>query len=188
VRAKLLALARSTIDRYLSGEKQSDLSAYVDLIGLPPEAKLRAGAFVTLKRQGHLRGCIGSIYPRQPLWHAVVGNAIHAAVHDHRFPPVKREETGDLDIEISVLTAPRDIAGPEAFHVGTHGIILEKHGKRAVFLPQVAPEQGWDREETLSHLARKAGLPADAWREGTRFWVFEAQVFGERDVERPSSG
>ncbi len=69
----------------------------------------------------------------------------------------------------------------EDFVVGKHGIIIEKNGRRATFLPQVAPEQGWDRETTLAHLARKAGLPADAWRTGTRFWVYEAIVFGEKE-------
>ena len=179
--AKLLALARTTIERYLSGERHEDLAAYADMSALPAEAKLRAGAFVTLKTKGRLRGCIGSIYPRQPLWEAVVGNAIHAAVHDQRFSPVKKEELAGIDIEISVLSPPREIPGPEGFQVGTHGIIIEKQGKRAVFLPQVAPEQGWNREETLSHLARKAGLSSDAWREGTQFWIFEAQVSGEKE-------
>ena len=92
-----------------------------------------------------------------------------------------RDELKGIAIEISVLTPPQDIPGPEAFQVGKHGIILEKQGKRAVFLPQVAPEQGWNREQTLTHLAQKAGLSADAWRKGTRFWVFEAQVFGEKE-------
>ncbi len=181
VRAQLLALARSTIRRHLAGEvKGRDYAAYVDMEKLAAVAKLRAGAFVTLKREGHLRGCIGSIYPHQPLWEAVVSNAINAAVNDRRFPNVELKELAALHIEISVLTPPREIAKPEEFQVGKQGIILEKNTRRAVFLPQVAPEQGWDRDETLNHLARKAGLPAEAWREGTRFWVFEAQVFGEK--------
>jgi AmmeMemoRadiSam system protein A len=180
-RRKLLALARSTIRRYLSGERGEDLSSYVAPAELPPDSKLRAGAFVTLKREGRLRGCIGSIYPHQPLWEAVVGNAIHSAVHDRRFSAVEKSELDAIDIEVSVLTPPREVGGPEEFDVGAHGIIIEKEGRRAVFLPQVAPEQGWDREQTLSHLAVKAGLPSDAWREGTRFWVFEAQVFGEKE-------
>ena len=178
---RLLGLARQTIRSYLAGKRETDLGSYVNFGELPDEAKYRAGAFVTLKKKGILRRCIGAIQPRQPLWEAVVGNAIHAAVHDRRFPAVTAEELDDLDIEISVLTAPREVPGPQEFRVGTHGIIIEKEKKRAVFLPQVAPEQGWDRDETLTHLARKAGLPGDAWREGTRFWIFEAQVHGENE-------
>jgi AmmeMemoRadiSam system protein B/AmmeMemoRadiSam system protein A len=178
-RAALLALARSTIERFLSGERHRDPAVYVDLENLPAAAKFMAGAFVTLKRAGNLRGCIGAIYPRQPLWKAVVENAIHAAWNDRRFAHVEKAELPELSVEISVLTPPREIPSPEGFEVGRHGIICEKEGRRAVFLPQVAPEQGWDREETLNHLARKAGLAPDAWREGARFWVFEAQVFGE---------
>jgi len=179
-RSFLLKLARSTIQRYLAGQRYRDPSGYVDPSELPEETKYRAGAFVTLKKGNMLRGCIGSIYPSQPLWEAVVSNAINAAVNDPRFPPMRPEELKEVWIEISVLTPPREIQGPEAFQVGRHGIILEKNGRRAVFLPQVAPEQGWGREETLDHLSLKAGLPRDAWREGARFWVFEAQVFGEK--------
>ena len=87
-------------------------------------------------------------------------------------------ELKDLEVEVSVLTPPRPIASWEEFRVGEHGIILSKGGRRAVFLPEVAVEQGWTREETLSHLARKAGLPADAWREGASFAVFTSTKFG----------
>jgi AMMECR1 domain-containing protein len=71
------------------------------------------------------------------------------------------------------------VAGPGDIDVGTHGVILEKNGHRALFLPQVAVEQGWDRETMLDHLARKAGLPTDGWRSGAEFQVFTAQVFGK---------
>ncbi|HAK97229.1 MAG TPA: hypothetical protein DCM87_20125, partial [Planctomycetes bacterium] len=176
---KLLALARTVIVRYLAGERHEDPSAYVDWAALPAEARFKAGAFVTLKERGGLRGCIGTIMPEEALWEAVVTNAINAAVRDRRFEPVEKNEVGELSIEISVLTPPREVKGPEEFIVGTHGILIEKGGRRAVFLPQVAPEQGWNREQTLDHLVMKAGLAPGAWREGTRFWVFEAQVFGE---------
>ena len=146
---------------------------------LPPEARFKAGAFVTLKKRGELRGCIGTIMPEEALWEAVVKNAINAAARDRRFAPVAKEEAGEISIEISVLTPPREVKSPEEFTVGRHGILMEKAGRRAIFLPQVAPEQGWNREQTLDHLAVKAGLAPEAWREGTRFWVFEAQVFGE---------
>jgi MEMO1 family protein len=176
---KLLALARTTIARYLGGERHEALSAYVDWTTLPAETKFKAGAFVTLEKKGELRGCIGTILPEDALWEAIVGNAINAAVNDYRFGAVRKEELAALSLEISVLTTPREVKGPEEFLVGKHGILIEKNGRRAVFLPQVAPEQGWNREQTLDHLAAKAGLEAGAWRTGTRFWVFEAQVFGE---------
>jgi AmmeMemoRadiSam system protein A len=178
---KLLALARATIACRLAGERKDALSAYVDWKTLPADAKFKAGAFVTLKKNGELRGCIGTIQPEDALWEAIVGNAINAAVNDYRFGPVKKEELQALSIEISVLTPPREVKGPDDFVVGKHGILIEKGARRAVFLPQVAPEQGWNREQTLDHLALKAGLEAGAWRTGTRFWVFEAQVFGEDD-------
>ena len=148
------------------------------LDGLPAGLKSPAGAFVTLKRHGDLRGCIGTIEPREPLYQAVLDNGDNAARHDPRFRPVQASELKDLEVEVSVLTPPRPVAGWEEFRVGEQGIILSKGGRRAVFLPEVAVEQGWTREETLSHLARKAGLPADAWREGASLAVFTSTKFG----------
>jgi len=107
--------------------------------------------------------------------------AIESSQHDWRFAPVKAEELKDIEIEISVLTVAREVPGYEDFEVGTHGIIIRKGEDRgAVFLPQVAVEQKWDRAETLSHLCLKAGLAPDAWREqDMKFFVFTAQVFDE---------
>jgi AmmeMemoRadiSam system protein B/AmmeMemoRadiSam system protein A len=139
---------------------------------LPESLRAPAGAFVTLKRHGELRGCIGTIEPREPLYRAIVSNSVNAALRDPRFDPVEPAELKDLEVEVSVLTPPRPLARWEEFQVGKQGIILTKGNRRAVFLPEVATEQGWTREDTLSHLARKAGLPADAWREGARFEVF----------------
>lgn len=178
---QLLALARTTLQTRLVEKKQGDPKKHTAPDRIPPASRYKAGAFVTLHKHGRLRGCIGAIEPTQPLWEAIVGNAINAACHDPRFNPVTASELAELDIEISVLTPPREVPRAEDFQVGTHGIIIEKNGRRAVFLPQVAPEQGWDREETLAHLSRKAGLSADDWRSGMRFWVFEAQVFGEKE-------
>ncbi len=143
--------------------------------GLPPALQRPSGAFVTLKRQGALRGCIGYIGPRSPLFQAVLENGVNAARNDRRFQPVAPDELGELEVEVSVLTEPRPIPDPEQFRVGEQGVILKKEGRQAVFLPEVATEQGWGREETLSHLARKAGLPADAWRNGAEFQVFESK-------------
>ncbi|RPJ45506.1 MAG: AMMECR1 domain-containing protein, partial [Candidatus Latescibacterota bacterium] len=89
----------------------------------------------------------------------------------------------DVELEISVLTPSRPIRDPDEIVPGRDGVVLQKGGKSAVFLPQVATEQGWSREEMLDHLSRKAGLPAGAWREGATFSVFQAEVFSEKDVE-----
>jgi AmmeMemoRadiSam system protein A len=151
----------------------------------PPEDLLTdglrqtAGAFVTLHKAGALRGCIGEIMPQRALYEAVLDHAVHAGLHDPRFPAVTGEELERLRFEISALTPPQEIEGPAGIQIGRHGVVLEKQGRSAVFLPQVAPEQGWDVEQTLTHLALKAGLRPDAWRADAAFRVFEAIVFGE---------
>jgi AmmeMemoRadiSam system protein B/AmmeMemoRadiSam system protein A len=139
---------------------------------LPEHLKAPAGAFVTLKTHGELRGCIGTIEPREPLYRAIMDNSDNAARRDPRFNPVTPSELKGLEVEVSVLTPPRPIGSWEEFRVGEQGIILSKGGRRALFLPEVATEQGWTREETLSYLARKAGLATDAWRDGAQFAVF----------------
>jgi AmmeMemoRadiSam system protein B/AmmeMemoRadiSam system protein A len=173
-----LHMARKTLRAYLkSGRVLDD-----EELGVPASGPWREpyGVFVTLKKDGALRGCIGHIFPIQPLWRDIRDNAIAAAVRDGRFTPVAAEELDELQLEISVLTHPAAIPGPHDFEVGRHGVVLEARGRRAVFLPQVAPEQGWDRATTLSHLARKAGLSIDVWRTpAARLSVFEAQVFAE---------
>ena len=158
----------------------------------PPEAELLArdrnvdlkgrlshsrGAFVTLTLHGNLRGCIGYIQGIKSLVDAVSDNGRSAAVADPRFRPVSEEELADLHFEISALTPLRSVNGPEDIRVGVHGILLSKGGRQAVFLPQVATEQNWDLETTLSQLALKAGLAPDGWTSGAEFQVFEAEVF-----------
>lgn len=147
---------------------------------LPP-LRAKGACFVTLHDAfGGLRGCIGNLEAYEPLGDNLRHNALNAAFRDPRFPPLEPEELSEIRLEVSLLSAPEPIAGPEDFVVGRHGIILQQDGRSAVFLPQVAPEQGWDRETTLDFLARKAGLPEDAWRRpGARFFVFTATVFGE---------
>jgi AmmeMemoRadiSam system protein A len=107
--------------------------------------------------------------------------ALQAAFEDPRFRKVTLEEVPKLEIEISVLTPMTPVSGPEEIVVGRDGVLLQKGGRSAVFLPQVAPEQGWGRDEMLDNLSQKAGLSAKAWREGTRFSTFQALVFGEAD-------
>ncbi len=144
------------------------------MAAVPPDLKARSGAFVTLKKEGRLRGCIGYIRPHKPLYQAVAENGINAALRDHRFSPLTPGELDGLEVEVSVLTPPQTVDSHLDFDVGEEGIILEKNGRSAVFLPEVAVEQGWDREQTLTRLSQKAGLPPDAWRQGASFKTFRS--------------
>lgn len=169
----LLRLARHRIARaLLPGLPLLNLT-------LTPAMRATMGAFVTLHKHGHLRGCIGEIFPRRELCEAVAEQAFNAAFQDPRFPRLREEELGEIDIEISALTPPRRVESHQEIEIGRHGVVLSKGRHSAVFLPQVAPEQGWSREETLAQLAQKAGLRANDWRSGCEFLVFEAIVFGE---------
>lgn len=136
-----------------------------------------AGAFVTLKKQGRLRGCIGFIEPPGPLCQTVALAAGAAATRDHRFPPVTPEELPSIAIEISVLTPPRRIMDPDLVEVGRHGLIVSQGENRGLLLPQVPVENRWDRRTFLQQACLKAGLPRDAWRKGAELFVFEALVF-----------
>lgn len=179
----LLSLARTTLKEVLAKRPAPKVTTFP--AGVAPE-KMQApcGVFVTLTEEKDLRGCIGSIVGAEPLVENVIGNAINAALNDPRFPEVTAAELDRIEIEISVLTPLRSVPGPEAIVVGRHGVVLERGGRRAVFLPQVAPEQGWDRDTMLDHLAVKAGLSRDAWRSDATFQVFEARVFSEEELGR----
>ena len=138
------------------------------------------GGFVTLHKRGDLRGCIGEIVPRREVWKVVREQALNAAFHDPRFSPLSEDELGEVELELSILTPPKPVASWKDIVIGKHGMVLSKGGRSAVFLPQVAPEQGWGIEETLTHLSMKAGLPPDAWQSGADYLVFEAQVIHEQ--------
>jgi len=172
----LLRLARNTIEQYVTDRKVPDIPAG-DPAFLPERA-----VFVTLHKHGQLRGCIGGLEAREPLAEAVRSSAVSAATQDPRFPPVKPDELDDLEIEVSVLSPLQKIDSPDEIVVGEHGVMVAQGMRRGVFLPQVAPEQGWDRDTMLNYLcAHKAGLPADAWRRGADLYVFTTQVFSEED-------
>ncbi|MEZ4387440.1 MAG: AmmeMemoRadiSam system protein B [Candidatus Krumholzibacteriia bacterium] len=177
----LLTLARRCLEAAVRGEPAPTPAALAAELGqeLSPALNERRGAFVTLRSGGLLRGCIGYIEGHAPLAEAVAANARSAALDDPRFPPVRPQELAGLHIEVSALTRLRPVAGPEAITVGRHGVLLEKAGRRAVFLPQVAPELGWDLPTMLGELALKAGLGPDDWRSGCRFQVFEAEICEE---------
>ena len=188
---QLLALARKTIVHYLQKKQVPEPSELG--ITISEAMKVPRAAFVSLKKiailqksaeekpqkVSQLRGCIGDIFPRRPLYKSIIGNAINASVNDRRFRPVTITECSDIKIEISALTAPKPILSPDEIRIGIDGVVLNKDGRSAVFLPQVAPEQGWDLNQTLTNLSLKAGLAGDAWKKGARFLVFQAVVFGE---------
>lgn len=174
----LVELARRAVVAAASHATLPDPSAVAAELGLDwtPALEECRGVFVTLTRDGQLRGCIGHIEGVAPLADGVIANAENAACRDPRFRPVGPDEVAALEIEVSALTPLRPVSGPEAIELGRHGIVLSRGHHRAVFLPQVAPEQGWDLETTLGQLAIKAGLGPSDWREGCRFEVFEAEI------------
>ena len=175
----LLQVARRAVEAAACRQPAPDPLALAEEAGIDIQRRLadHRGVFVTLTQEGRLRGCIGYIEGIKPLVEAVVDNGRSAAVADPRFPPVTDRELADIHIEISALTPLVPVEGPDNIIIGRHGVVLAKQGRRAVFLPQVAPEQGWDRDTTLTHLALKAGLGPDSWRQGAEFLVFEAEVF-----------
>jgi AmmeMemoRadiSam system protein B/AmmeMemoRadiSam system protein A len=181
--AEAVALARATLESYLIHD--GSLAEWYAEAAEREALRSKAGAFVTLNHKGfkagdpgRLRACMGVIEAKQPLSEAVIQAAVWAA-QDPRFPRLEASELGGLEVEVSVLSPAYPIPGPDSIEVGKHGVILEKDGHRALFLPQVAPEQGWSRKTMLEHLAQKAGLSADGWRRGASFEVFTAQVFAE---------
>jgi AmmeMemoRadiSam system protein A len=115
-----------------------------------------------------------------PVAQVVSRMALAAAFEDTRFSPVRPEELSSLEYEISVLTPLAPVQGPGSVVVGRDGVVIRKAGRSAVFLPQVAPEQGWSREELLDHLCEKAGLPSDCWRGTCQILTFRAIVFREK--------
>ncbi|MBI3047331.1 MAG: AmmeMemoRadiSam system protein A [Acidobacteria bacterium] len=138
-------------------------------------------AFVTIHNRGELRGCLGRLDTQAPLGETIAQLAASVSDSDPRFFPVSFLELPDIDIEISVLTPEREIRSIEEIEIGRHGLIVELGANRGLLLPQVATEQRWNRDTFVSQACLKAWLPHDAWREGARLFVFEAQVFGELD-------
>lgn len=179
--ATLVALARAAIeDRLFGGSALAGIrvgTALTEELGVP------RGCFVTLKHPAPtgglaLRGCIGSIEPRLPLHEAVVESALLAAFEDRRFSPLRRDEYDAVNLSVSALTPMEPAGSPEAIVAGRHGVLLDVRGRRAVFLPEVAAEQGWTAVELLENLARKAGLAPAAWRDGSLF-IFMSERFGD---------
>ena len=172
----LLSFARQTIRQYLA----TDTAPLAR--GFAPALENEEGAFVTLRKKGDLRGCIGHMAQDLPLCQVVGYCALQAAFNDRRLTPVELDELSDIEIEISVLTPYRPVDGYQDIRIGRDGVVIQKNGRSAVFLPSVAVEQGWSREEMLSHLSVKAGLPSDAWKKDATFYTFQAVVFSESEA------
>lgn len=171
----LLSVARGTIQDVVKGGQPVARDAGDD--GMIMDR----GAFVTLHSQGNLRGCIGNFVGEGPLVHTIQQMAIAASTQDPRFSPVRPDEMNDIDIEISVLSPLEEIEDPATVEVGTHGVYIVSPRGRGVLLPQVATEQGWDRETFLDHTCLKAGLQPGCWRDpDVTILVFTAEIFGEK--------
>jgi AmmeMemoRadiSam system protein B/AmmeMemoRadiSam system protein A len=173
----LLSIARNSLKETFKAKKATEFTPEKDL--LTSSLEKNRGAFVTLHKHGKLRGCIGHMQEDTPLYKTVSNTVLLSAFGDRRFPPLTEDEMKDIDIEISVLSPMKTIQSWKEIVLGRDGIIVEKQGKSAVYLPQVALEQGWTIEDTLSHLCQKAGLSEDDWKSDCRFKTFTAQVFGE---------
>jgi hypothetical protein len=175
---RLLGIARETIEEYLKA-------------GVIPEAEIedpvfreKFGAFVTLHKNGMLRGCIGNLVGQKPLYKTIQEMAVQSSTADPRFKPVSAGELKDIDIEISVLTPLERTKDPDKIEMGKHGVVIKNGFRSGVYLPQVATETGWTREEFMNSLcSHKAGLPEDAWRqEDTEIYTFTATVFSEKEL------
>jgi MEMO1 family protein len=170
----LLMIARKTLDEYIT---KGNIPGFQT-----KESRLleKRGAFVTLKKKGELRGCIGYITANEQLYKTVSEMAAAASSRDPRFPPVSKDELKDIHIEISVLSPLQLIDSQDEVETGRHGLYITRGNRSGLLLPQVAVEQKWNREEFLEQTCRKAGLPATAWKEkGTNIYTFTAQIFSE---------
>ena len=172
---KLLKISRSSIYSFLKGISKTQEN---DHSGILNE---KCGVFVTLKKEGKLRGCIGRFNPSAPLSLTLPEMAVAAATKDSRFNPVTLDELDKIDIEISVLTPLKRIGSIDEFELGKQGIYIKKGLNSGTFLPQVATETGWSKEEFLGHCSRdKAGIGWDGWKQA-ELYTYEAIIFGEKE-------
>jgi AmmeMemoRadiSam system protein A len=182
-RKALLQRARAAIGRAIGADSER-VTPVADPIPGPESLVLgdfRAGAFVTLRIHGVLRGCIGYLESELLLVEVVERCAVSAATSDPRFPPLGAAELSGVDLELSVLGPIESVGDIREVVVGRHGLIVEHASHRGLLLPQVAAERQWGVAEFASETCRKAGLPRDAWQTGAKLFRFEAEVFGESD-------
>jgi AmmeMemoRadiSam system protein A len=168
----LIDIAKTTIEGRLTGKGISEPHVESEVL------KQKSGAFVTLKKHGRLRGCIGYIEARKPLYKTVAEMAMAAAFNDPRFPPLKPEELTHITLEISALSPLKEIKDIKEIEVGIHGLYITKGYNSGLLLPQVATEYKWDSLTFLKETCYKAGLHPDAWKDkDTRIYIFSADVF-----------
>jgi len=173
----LLLIARTTIKEYLEKGKVP----VVDNSLLTKAMETECGAFVTLHKNGQLRGCIGRFVASEPLYQIIQKMAVAAATEDNRFPIVEIEELSEIDLEISVLTPLEKIESTDEIEMGRHGIYIKKGFSSGTFLPQVALETGWTKEEFLGYCSKnKAGLGWDGWKDAD-IYIYEALIFAEKE-------
>ncbi|MHC1702462.1 MAG: AmmeMemoRadiSam system protein B [Tenuifilaceae bacterium] len=178
-KVELLKIARKTISEYLSSKN----APVINENSLTANLLVPAGAFVTLKENGQLKGCIGSFNPEKPLYKVVQSMAIAAATEDYRFTPVKSEEVSKLEIEISVLTPLKKIKSIDEIVLGKHGIYIKKGGRSGTFLPQVATDTRWNLQEFLGHCAQdKAFIGWEGWKDA-EIYTYEAIIFEEHEFK-----
>lgn len=176
IELKLLKVARSAIDACLTHTQPLEDEVNDALLNQT------AGCFVTIHQNGQLRGCIGNFVSNQPLHREVAQMAVAAATADPRFYVMGADDVGNYSLDISILSPLMKIDNIEQIEVGTHGLYLEKDYSRGVLLPQVAIEQGWDRQTFIEQTCIKAGLSADAWKSPqTTLSIFSAQVITENE-------
>ncbi|MFH1416022.1 MAG: AmmeMemoRadiSam system protein B [Elusimicrobiota bacterium] len=177
-KVRLLEIARDSMTSYITKGKKIDIKVE------DSELAEKRGAFVTLHMNGRLRGCIGSIMPVDELYLTIRDMAVQSSTRDPRFPSVTENELEHIEIEISVLTVPKKVSGSEEIVIGRDGVIVKKGFHQGVYLPQVADETGWSKDEFLSSLCySKAGLPKDAWKDPeTELYTFQAEVFNEKEM------
>jgi AmmeMemoRadiSam system protein A len=183
-RRQLLDLARAAIEAAVRRDPKPALYP----VALSPDLLAPAAAFVTIHEHGQLRGCIGMMRLDVPLWENVQEAATAAALDDPRFLPIAESELPALELEVSVLEPLVELRDPAEFVAGRHGIVVERDGRRALLLPQVAAEMGWDAERMLEAVCRKAHLPGRAWRDAaTRLYVFESTCYLEGGSTGPAT-
>ncbi|HOK00427.1 MAG TPA: AmmeMemoRadiSam system protein A [Candidatus Pacearchaeota archaeon] len=171
---ELLKIARDSVESFIKTGKIPNFEVNSEKL------KEKRAAFVTILKNGNLRGCIGRIADDMPLFKVISKMAVAAAVEDYRFLPVNEDELKDLKYEISVLTPFKKINSIEEIEIGKHGVLAVTGNKTGLFLPQVATENNFDRETFLNELMMKIGLSSDYWKKNPiDFYVFEAEVFGD---------
>ncbi len=175
---QLVEIARNSIINYLKNKYKHQ----IDTSGFSKSLYRNCGAFVTLHKDGKLRGCIGRFVSDKPLYLVIQDMAIASATQDYRFQPVTSEELNNIEIEISVLSPLEKINSIEEIELGKHGIYIMKNGLGGTFLPQVATETGWTKEEFLGHCAQdKAGIGWSGWKDAD-IYIYTAIIFSEKDL------